>query len=57
MNKTKITVTLDPELKEKADIVLKEQDKKLSTVLNSLLRKYLNKQEEIIKKEGEIQVQ
>ncbi len=42
MNKQKITISIDPELKKQADIELKAQDRKLSTVLNSLLRKYLN---------------
>lgn len=35
------TITIDEELKRKADIILKERNQKLSTVLNSCLKKHL----------------
>ncbi len=44
MNKDRVTISLDPELRKEAEKFLREQDRKLSTVLNSLLRKYLNKE-------------
>lgn len=41
MNKIKTQITLEPEVKEKIKMILMIQDKKLSTVINSFLKKYV----------------